>query len=390
MRIAHFQESTESDSGCVRLPLGALSGNDAAHFIATQRMELPARANRSQELASPQSLPPTPKRRSKRRVSENSNPNAFPGIPEERSASPSKWNASLKTAATHRYLGTKEDLGSLEEEERVRTPEEQIRECVALENSSTAAFDLFSPAEWKKQSLKGSMAAPAPALLQGLRKGPLLPLEEEPCQEAASSRPAANTSQDEEMGRSQKEHTWEATARSNFHTSNQADRALQDQRGNTAAEQPQVPKQSSISLKALAPVKQGNSRTQGAGASRARGAAADGVGTAAEVQPTAREYRPPADKPNPLRTGLEAPTYPCYIEILQKARLRPDKPPGVPQRKRPQAGKDARLGPGGRQTDAAAAPLRTDTVRKGAHLSCPHYTLCPRCTDCLPSMPAIT
>lgn len=318
------------------------------------------KTSRSQELASPQSLPPTPKRRSRRRESENANPNAFPGIPEEPSSSQGKWHASHQTAANHLWGSTREDPGLSEEAQRVKAHQKHIAEGVDSKVSSTAAFDVFSPADWKQQSSR--VPAPAPAQLQGLRKGPLLPLEEEPSLEAAvqqdrrvpaSSRPAADApSLEASKEQSWEDRIWEEIA-------HLPHGGAEGAAGNTAAWLPHVPKHSSISLQALAPAGQVNSRTQDRGASRGRSTTADKATPAAEAAQTAREYKPPAEKPKPLRTGLEAATYPCYIEILQKARLRPERPPGVPPRRRP-------VQPTAARPAAAAATQKTDkAVGKG-------------------------
>ncbi|EIE24561.1 hypothetical protein COCSUDRAFT_61991 [Coccomyxa subellipsoidea C-169] len=243
-------------------------------------MELPVKTSRSQELASPQSLPPTPKRRSR---------------------------------------------------------------------------------HWKQQSSR--VPAPAPAQLQGLRRGPLLPLEEEPSLEAAvqqdrrvpaSSRPAA----DAPSFKASKEQSWEDRVWEEI--AHLPHGGAEGAAGNTAVWLPHVPKHSSISLQALAPAGQVNSRTQDRGASRGRSTTADRATPAAEAAQTAREYKPPAEKPKPLRTGMEAATYPCYIEILQKARLRPERPPGVPPRRRP-------VQPTAARPAAAAATQKTDKAGgKGA------------------------
>ena len=351
-----LQQATNSARySSVREGTGSLVRSDAAHFIASQRMELPGKASISQEMASPQSLPPTPKRRSSR-ITENFNPNAFPGIPEDLAALQGTWHTSHNTAAD---LSRKADFRSLKEVQQAKTPDQEIKESTESDISSTAAFDVFSPADWKHQSLKD--AGEVPALVQGLRKGPLPSLEEEPLSEAAPPQDKSSPLQNPDnkvMGRKGHEQPWQGIPN---HTSHQASGAEKEQQQGTAtAEQPRAPKQTSISLQALARVHQPGTMGEATAANRAGGTAASRAGAGVGAENTAKEYQRPAQKPQPIRTGLEAQSYPCYIEILQRARLRPERPPGAPSRRRsaqPIAGLAAGTGPsGGRAGSAAAAP----------------------------------
>ncbi|CAL8467568.1 g7106 [Coccomyxa elongata] len=318
-------------------------------------MELPGKASVSQEVASPQSLPPTPKRRSSR-ITENFNPNAFPGIPEDPAALEGKWHTSHNTAAD---LSRKADFRTLKEVQQAKTPDQEIKESTESDISSTAVFDVFSPADWKHQSLRDAGAVPA--LMQGLRKAPLPSLEEEPLSEAAPPQDKSSPvhkPHNKVTGRKGHEQPWQGMPN---HISDQASRAENEQQQGTAtAEQPRAPKQTSISLQALARVHQPGTRGEATAANRAGGTAASRAGTSVGAEHTAQEYQRPVQKPQPIRTGLEAHSYPCYIEILQKARLRPERPPGAPPRRRsaqPTAGLAAETGPiGGRAGGAKPAP----------------------------------
>ena len=332
----------------------SLIQSDAAHFIASQRMELPGKPRMSQEMASPQSLPPTPKHRNK--ATENFNPNAFPGIPEDAAALQGTWLNSHKTAA---------DLS--------RKADKEIKECTESDVSSIAAFDVFSPADWKHQSLRDAGAGPVS--LQGLKRGPLQPLEEETHSETAAALDMSSAMQ-KRNSRAGKGTAQLGEGSTTEHVSQQARRVQQEQQqGTAAAEQPRAPKQTSISLQALARVHQPKTRDEATAANRGGSVAASRAGAGVGAEHAAKEYQRPAQKPKPIRTGLEAPSYPCYIEILQKARLRPERPPGAPPHRRtaaqPTAGGAAKTGASrGRVGGTAAAPRPKDDppVNKGAHL----------------------
>lgn len=330
----------------------ALSGSDAAHFIAHQRMERPAKP---QDLASPQSLPPTPKRRSSSRANENFNPNAFQSIPEDTAASQDMWRSSLNTAAARRYLRVRKDEPGHSSE--LRDSQQGLFEVKAFIEGSAAPLNVCSPAECKQKNMKDAIADAQPLIHEELWKRPPSSLKEELSQEltahphslpASGERPAqtAADTQQRETGLSEgqcKKQSWHEMLQNGGHRQHTAKQELDKGKGAAAAEgseQPHAPKQSSISLQALAPAA-GKPHTFGSrdgGAtsppSRAENKGKVKVTSVNQVDHTAKEYKQPAQKPKPARTGLEAATYPCYTEILQRARLRPERPPGPPQRKR--------------------------------------------------------
>jgi hypothetical protein len=359
--------SWQSRGAAEEAQLGAAEhkASDAAHFIASHKVEKgQSHVAKPFGMASPQSLAPTPKRRSTM-ASVNLDCNVLYGSFDDPTEPSEAWVDSLQAVAAERHVSGNEDGRSGQQGnagQQAAISREDTAQTVAV-----SAFTIFSPADRKHDSLES-------ALIESKRsaesRDPLVKRGHGPQNEilrgitafhqTAENQPVPQQLLEDRLSRASGVHEdggLLAAGKAPTYSNNLANAEVADRpsQPDTTSRHPLAPKHTRISLPAMGDLAEQpqNGRQLAAKMQSAERAGDTGKRGLAAVK----------SKPMALRTGLEAPTYPCYTEILQRARLRPER---LQDHKLPGKRKLAQQ-PAGAQTAQAGTQASRPPARAGQH-----------------------
>lgn len=293
---------------------------DAAHFIASQRMaKVPTHGGKDFEIASPQSMAPTPQRFCTAAADSLDCNVLYGSLEDEAGSSPDPWAGGRKPPPARR-LAQRHPLADTAEND---------------ENMSASAFNFFSPADWKRSAIEKTEAGTlsSTSILEPLQDKAALQEQKLQQQHEPERTSLADLRLPVQTAHASSKLLAGAHTSAHSPAVNPVTKDSINEGSKLVTAQPEVEaNRTQLSRPALAEdnhpapanwLQQERQHCAGA-ACQAESAYKGNDIKGGPQQEAAAKQKP---KP-PLRTGLEAPSYPCYTEILRRVRLRPEVPAG--------------------------------------------------------------